>query len=248
MSLKDSFIPYCKEVVRDTFCENLFTKWQIVKLYLTCSYLSYFLMILPYELVWILDLYIVLSCFTMAPFIYTTIHVYRKDVAINSNYYTLMFDKKVANWFAFGFLAFLMCFIIGTMAHYLRRSDVDLLYLGRCTLFVFCLSLAAIFALKKYLHSDYKQTQFGCLFLFTLLICAPFYVFIESSKFFFIIEHIGVDLEALNDLSYRLKLAIGGRFLSIVHFGVFLFIIKMFIIAVIKQNDLNIARFEKETQ
>ncbi len=248
MPVRDSFIPYCKDVVRDTFCENLFTKWQIVKLYLTYSYLPYFLMILPYELVWILDLYVVLYCFTMAPFIYTTIHVYRKDVEMSSNYYTLLFDEKVANWFAFGFLAFLMCFIIGTMAHSLRSSDVDLLYLGRCTLFVFCLSLAAIFALKKYLHSDYKQTQFGCLFLFTLLLCAPFYVFIVSSKFFFISQYITVDPDAFKDLSYFLPYAIASRFLSIVSFGIYLFVIKLFIIAAIKQNDLNIARFEKETQ
>ncbi|SDK41360.1 hypothetical protein SAMN05660337_0373 [Maridesulfovibrio ferrireducens] len=248
MSFRDLFISYCKDVVRDTFCENLFTKWQIIKLYLAYTYLPFLLVFLPFELVWKLNLFVILFCFVMAPFLYTTIYVYKKVVPKSNNYFILLFDNKVTNCFAFGFLAFLMSDIIGTMSHSLRGSAVDFSYLVRGLLFIFCLSLSAIFALKKQLHSDYRETHFGCLFLFTLLICAPYYIFIESSKFFFLSQYIVIDPEALNELSYRLQIGIGTRILSIVHFGVYLFVIKMFIIAVIKQNDLNIARFEKETQ
>ncbi len=246
MSFENSFGTYCKEVVHDAFSKSLFTKWQIVKLYFTYLFLPYILLLLPFKYVYKLNLYIIFNCISLSPFVYITVYVYINAIDKCNDYFILFLKKEIFYLFLFLFVISLLSHVFRTEAYILRKEYFSISYLAKCTLFTASLALFTVVALKKYLHSEYKKINFYYLFLFSFVICG-FYLCIEKFRFF-LGRHLFITGEAsMHDSGLIAYNYLVGHVTFCIYFVAYLFLIKMFIIAAIKQNDLNVASFEKES-
>ena len=260
MSLRDSFIPYGDSVIVGAFYTSIFAKNQLLKLYLTYYLLPKLFYYFFYEFLYIAPtdytdpiLYVgyvgvFVRLFALAPFIYTVVLVYSKSIVKNNDYYVLFAKKEVVYLGLFLFVLYLIRLVFEIYVFLPIPLDIKFFYVFKIAMFTLFLLLSSLYTLKKYLRSEYRGLNCKYLFLFTMFFCAPLFVFVENYWFILVSKLYEFSDKVMPAFSEDLLSVIISQLTLVVYFVVLALLLKIFIIAVIKQNDLNIARFAKENQ